>query len=116
MEDQPSFQFGVEIELLVGSRKKIHANWKSLAKDLSKRLQKAGIANHVNDSNDKSPDNYREWSVVQEVTIPSQPAKSLCTSSSFTSFSSNFTNHPQSASNSSPQSTQYTPTGARTLK
>ncbi|KAB5559575.1 putative amidoligase enzyme-domain-containing protein [Coniochaeta sp. 2T2.1] len=80
MEDQPSFQFGVEIELLLGSRKKQHVNWKSLAKDLSKRLQKAGIANHVNESNDKSPDNYREWSIVQEVTIPSQPAKSLCIS------------------------------------
>ncbi|KAB5513312.1 putative amidoligase enzyme-domain-containing protein [Coniochaeta sp. 2T2.1] len=77
MEDQPSFQFGVEIELLLGSRKKTHANWKSLAKDLSKRLQKAGIANHVNESNDKSADNYREWSIVQEVTIPCQPAKSL---------------------------------------
>ncbi|OIW22811.1 hypothetical protein CONLIGDRAFT_694734 [Coniochaeta ligniaria NRRL 30616] len=77
MEDQTSFQFGVEIELLIGSRKKTHGNWKSLAKDLSKRLQKAGISNHVNEGNDKSHDNYREWSIVQEVTIPSQPAKSL---------------------------------------
>lgn len=80
MDDQNSFQFGIEIELLLGSRKKTHPNWKSLAKDLSKRLLKAGIANHVNDSNDKSPDNYREWSIVQEVTIPSQPGKNLCTS------------------------------------
>lgn len=80
MEQQNSFQFGVEIELLMGSRKKAHASWKSLAKDLSKRLEKAGISNHVNDGNDKSRDNYREWSIVQEVTIPSQPAKSLCSS------------------------------------
>lgn len=78
MEQQPSFQFGVELELLLGSTKKTHASWKSLAKDLSKRLHKAGIPNHINESNDQSPDNYREWSIVQEVTVPSQPAKSLC--------------------------------------
>ncbi|KAK3334223.1 putative amidoligase enzyme-domain-containing protein [Cercophora scortea] len=77
MTDQNSFQFGVEIELLMGSRKKAHSNWKSLAKDLSKRLLKAGISNHINESNDKSQDNYREWSITQEITIPSQPAKSL---------------------------------------
>ena len=78
MEGHNSFQFGVELEFLLGSRKKVHHNWKSLAKDLSKRLQKAGISNHVNDGNDKSWENYREWSIVQEVTIPSQPAKNLC--------------------------------------
>ena len=78
MEEQDFFQFGVEIELLIGSRKKTHANWKSLARDLSKRLAKAGIANHVNEAGDKSRDNYSEWSIVQEVTIPSQPGKSLC--------------------------------------
>jgi hypothetical protein len=76
--EETTLQFGVEIELLLGSRKKSHASWKALAKDLSKRLAKAGIANHINDSNDKSPDNYREWSIVPEVTIPSQPNKGLC--------------------------------------
>jgi hypothetical protein len=78
METSSPFQFGVELELLLASRKKTHSNWKSLAKDLSKRLQKAGIPNHINETNDTSPDNYREWSIVQEVTIPSQPAKNLC--------------------------------------
>ena len=76
--EETTLQFGVEIELLLGSRKKSHGSWKALAKDLSKRLAKAGIANHINDSNDKSPDNYREWSIVPEVTIPSQPHKGLC--------------------------------------
>lgn len=83
MEEQHSFQFGVEIELLLGTRKKVHSSWNPLAKDLSKRLQKAGISNHVNEGNDKSQDNYREWSIVQEVTIPSQPAKNLCTPTFF---------------------------------
>jgi len=78
MGDQSSFQFGVEIELLLGSRKKSYSSWSSLAKDVSKRLSKAGINNHINESNSKSYDNYREWSIVQEVTIPSQPAKNLC--------------------------------------
>jgi hypothetical protein len=78
MDEENSLQFGVEIELLLGSRKKAHPNWKALAKDVSKRLIKAGIANHINDNNDKTADNYREWSIVQEVTIPSQPGKNLC--------------------------------------
>ncbi|KAK4173735.1 putative amidoligase enzyme-domain-containing protein [Triangularia setosa] len=75
----PTLHFGLEIELLLGPRKKgsSHSSWKSLAKDLSKRLTKAGIPNHINDSNDKSPHNYREWSITQEVTIPSQPGKNL---------------------------------------
>ena len=76
--DQGSFQFGVEIELLLGSRKKHHPNWKSLAKDLSKRLLSAGIGNHVNEGNDKSSGNYLEWSITQEVTVPCQPDKNLC--------------------------------------
>ncbi|KAM7195402.1 putative amidoligase enzyme domain containing protein [Rhypophila sp. PSN 637] len=77
MATQNSFQFGVELELLLASRKKSLPNWKALARDLSKRLAKAGIANHVNEGNDKSRANYREWSIVQEITIPSQPAKNL---------------------------------------
>ncbi|KAK4198034.1 putative amidoligase enzyme-domain-containing protein [Triangularia verruculosa] len=77
--EPPTLHFGLEIELLLGPRKKgaSHSSWKSLAKDLSKRLAKAGIPNHINDSNDKSPHNYREWSITQEVTIPSQPGKNI---------------------------------------
>ena len=37
-----TFRFGVEIELLLGNRKKTYPNWKTLAKDVSKRLAKAG--------------------------------------------------------------------------
>ena len=73
-----SFQFGVEIELLLGCRKKIYSNWKSLARDVNKRLLKAGISNHVNEGNEKTKENYTEWSIVQEVTVPNNPAKNLC--------------------------------------
>jgi len=75
---QGSYQFGVEIELLLGGRKKSHPSWTALAKDLSKRLAKAGISNHINDGNSKTRENYSEWSIVQEVTIPNQPAKNIC--------------------------------------
>lgn len=78
MSVQSSLQFGVEIELLLGSRKRAHSSWKGMAKDLSKRLAMAGISNHVNEGNDKSQEQYAQWSIVQEVTIPSQPAKGLC--------------------------------------
>lgn len=73
-----SLQFGIEIELLLGGRKKAHSSWKSLASDLSKRLTAVGIANHVNEGGDKAVEHYREWSIVREVTIPNQPAKGLC--------------------------------------
>lgn len=77
-----SLQFGIEIELLLGGRKKAHSSWKSLANDLSRRLAAAGIANHINDGGDKAVEHYREYSIVREVTIPNQLAKGLCTMSS----------------------------------
>lgn len=77
-----SLQFGIEIELLLGGRKKAHSSWKSLANELSRRLAAAGIANHINDGGDKAVEHYREYSIVREVTIPNQLAKGLCTMSS----------------------------------
>ncbi len=72
-----SLQFGVELELLIGGRKKAFTTWKALAEDVSKRLLKAGIRNHVNHGRSKTAENYREWSIVPEVTIPSQPGNNL---------------------------------------
>lgn len=73
-----SLQFGIEIELLLGGRKKAHSSWKGLANDLSRRLTLAGIANHINDGGDKAVEHYREYSIVREITIPNQLAKGLC--------------------------------------
>lgn len=78
METPNSLQFGVEVELLLGNRKKTFSSWTSLAKDVSKRLAKAGICNHVNAGGSKAAENYIEWSIVQEITVPDQPAKNLC--------------------------------------
>lgn len=75
---QISLQFGIEIELLLGGRKKAHSSWKGLANDLSKRLTAVGISNHVNDGGDKAIEHYREYSIVREVTIPNQLGKGLC--------------------------------------
>ena len=75
---QKSFRFGVEIELLLGCRKKSYNNWKSLAKDVSKRLLKAGIANNVHEDGERKEQEYLDWSIVPEVTVPSNPAKNLC--------------------------------------
>ncbi|KLU91224.1 hypothetical protein MAPG_09746 [Magnaporthiopsis poae ATCC 64411] len=72
------FYFGVEIELLMGSKKSKHSTWKSLAAEVAKKLAKAGIDNHINESGDKSPEVYTKWSIAPEVTIPGQPAKGLC--------------------------------------
>ncbi|KAH6660836.1 putative amidoligase enzyme-domain-containing protein [Truncatella angustata] len=77
MANHLSFFFGVELELLIGSRSKTHKTWKSLAAEVSTKLRKAGLANHVNEGNDKAIEHYEEWSIVQEVTVPSQPGKNL---------------------------------------
>jgi hypothetical protein len=70
-----SLQFGLELELLLQCKKKTYSSWKALAKDVSKRLAKAGIGNHVEDSTDQD---YTEWLVTQEITIPSQPSNNIC--------------------------------------
>jgi hypothetical protein len=75
-----SFLFGVEIELFLGSRKQKNPTFKSLAEEVNKRLTKAGIANHIKASNDKSASKYRKWSLVQEVSIP--PSHDHCKSRS----------------------------------
>ncbi|KAI0020900.1 putative amidoligase enzyme-domain-containing protein [Xylariomycetidae sp. FL0641] len=77
MASDLTFQFGVEIELLLGSRTKNHKSWKSLATELSVKLHDAGIPNHLNESNVKSAENYHEWSITQEVTVPMQAGKNL---------------------------------------
>ncbi|GAB1320938.1 Amidoligase enzyme [Madurella fahalii] len=64
-----TFQFGIEIELFLGSRKQKSPTFQSLAEEVSQKLRKAGISNHIQQSNDKSAGKYRKWSIVQEVSI-----------------------------------------------
>jgi hypothetical protein len=67
------FRFGVEVELLLESPGRKHKSWESLAKDLSKRLARAGIRNRVDDSS-----HYTEWSIVREVTVQDPAGRNPC--------------------------------------
>ncbi|KAM0281808.1 hypothetical protein ACHAQH_003297 [Verticillium albo-atrum] len=67
-----SLAFGLEIELSLVSSKK-YSSWSTMAKDISHRLSKKGVHNQVTEEPDHA---YQVWSIVQEVTIPSLPAKS----------------------------------------
>lgn len=69
-----TLHFGVELELLVSSRGKTHKTWHALAAEVSAALSRAGVANHVRDAG--AFEDYTEWSIVQEVTIPS--GKGVC--------------------------------------
>ncbi|OHW98540.1 hypothetical protein CSPAE12_02766 [Colletotrichum incanum] len=71
MADYQSFNFGFELELSLNSSKK-HKTWLSMAQDTGARLAKKGVNNHVKE---KVDGNYRKWSLVQEITIPQDPAK-----------------------------------------
>lgn len=74
MSSYQVLNFGFELELSLNSSKK-HKNWLSMAHDTSSRLAKKGVSNHVKE---KVDGNYRKWSIVQEITIPQNPAKNNC--------------------------------------
>ncbi|TLS20921.1 uncharacterized protein PpBr36_10866 [Pyricularia pennisetigena] len=74
MQTYRKWSFGVEIELLLGSKKK-HSSWKSLATQVSERLNRAGLDIFVNDHKDKSARVYQTWSISPEITIKEDAAK-----------------------------------------
>ncbi|EHA48169.1 hypothetical protein MGG_10956 [Pyricularia oryzae 70-15] len=74
MQTCREWAFGVEIELLLGSKKK-HSSWKGLATQVSKRLNRAGLDVFVNDQKDKSARVYQTWSISPEITIKEDAAK-----------------------------------------
>lgn len=78
MQTCREWAFGVEIELLLGSKKK-HSSWKGLATQVSKRLNRAGLDVFVNDQKDKSARVYQTWSISPEITIKEDAAKGHCT-------------------------------------
>lgn len=78
MQTCREWAFGVEIELLLGSKKK-HSSWKGLATQVSERLNRAGLDVFVNDQKDKSARVYQTWSISPEITIKEDAAKGHCT-------------------------------------
>jgi len=71
-------RFGVEIEVLTGSKASSHMEWALTARELGKELKDIGIPNHVIEDHRKDHDDFTEWSVQQEVTIPNQMMQNKC--------------------------------------
>ncbi|SPQ26212.1 80c3a84f-0908-4a1c-90ec-bb7be036d371 [Thermothielavioides terrestris] len=62
-----SFQFGVEVEVLLESCKRNHRMWEDLAEFLSKLLRNAGVGIRVGASK-----KYEEWTIVPERSVQDQ--------------------------------------------
>jgi hypothetical protein len=73
-----TFRFGVELEILTGSRANHHMEWYLTADELSIELTKLGLKNHVNQDHNKAMEKYNDWSIIQEVTVINQMMKNLC--------------------------------------
>ena len=71
-------RFGAELEVVTGSRSNAHTDWNHTANELSKELEKKGVRNHVNHSDDKVEEDYSEWSIIQETTVTSHPKINRC--------------------------------------
>ncbi|ORX92743.1 putative amidoligase enzyme-domain-containing protein [Clohesyomyces aquaticus] len=65
-------RFGAELEVVTGSKANEHMEWHLSARELSKELNDVGVKNHVNEDHSKDAEDYREWSIIQEVTITNQ--------------------------------------------
>ncbi|KAK0734680.1 hypothetical protein B0T26DRAFT_737254 [Lasiosphaeria miniovina] len=66
----PDFRFCVELGLVVRSRTYKHASSAGVEEEISARLAKSGIANHVTGTKAES---QTEWTVAKDLAIPSHP-------------------------------------------
>ncbi|AEO58219.1 hypothetical protein MYCTH_2118656 [Thermothelomyces thermophilus ATCC 42464] len=75
--DQPGLRFGVEIELVVKSKSRNHADFRSLAMEICLHLEKSRIPSHVACLSQKADvtKSYQKW--IQNSTLPSNPAENL---------------------------------------
>jgi hypothetical protein len=78
MADALKFRFGAEIEVLTGSKANEHMEWYLTANELSEELTSIQLKNHVNYDHNKAAEDYTEWSLQQEVTIPNQMMQNRC--------------------------------------
>jgi len=79
MSHSTEIRFGVEIETRKGSKAHNHQDWLLLASDVSQELARARIPNHINKQlTDKWDENYQEWSLIKDTTIPNFPRQSSC--------------------------------------
>jgi microcystin degradation protein MlrC len=73
-------RFGVEIELVVRSKNRTHATFEGLASEICQHLTKAKISSHIGDLSQKADatETYQDWTIIQDLTLPSAPAENLC--------------------------------------
>lgn len=71
-DDIPDFRFCVAIGLVFRSRKRDHKTATGLEDEISDKLTRAGIANHIS-SDRATPVSSREWSISSELSIRSRP-------------------------------------------
>jgi hypothetical protein len=73
-------RFGAELEVLTGSQSQHHMEWYLTAGEISRELGQWQVKNHVNSDHNKDAEDYTEWSIIQEVTIPNQMMANKCKS------------------------------------
>jgi len=71
-------RFGAELEVVTGSRTESHMEWRIVAAVLGKELAAIGINNHVNQDHKDQGESYKEWSLIQEVTISNLMMQNRC--------------------------------------
>jgi hypothetical protein len=68
----PDFLFCVDLGLLVRSRNIQHTGVYTLMDEVSARLRDVGLKNHIH--YDGARENHKDWTLVEDKTIPTQPA------------------------------------------
>lgn len=70
-------RLGVDIETRTGSKTLNHQDWLLLASDVSQELARARNPNSINKQvTEKWDENYQEWSLIKDTTIPNFPRQS----------------------------------------
>ncbi|KAL2262487.1 hypothetical protein VTK26DRAFT_1168 [Humicola hyalothermophila] len=69
----PDFRFCVELGLVIRSRRRDHTDASSLEEEISSRLTRAGIPNHIARDRTTIPLSSHEWTIAPELCIRSRP-------------------------------------------
>ncbi|KAH6842466.1 putative amidoligase enzyme-domain-containing protein [Chaetomium sp. MPI-CAGE-AT-0009] len=70
-------RFGVEIELIVKSKTKTHADFLDLASEIQGHLNAAGVSSHIGDVLQKSKEKYQDWTITEDLTLTSAPQRNV---------------------------------------
>ncbi|KAK3295090.1 putative amidoligase enzyme-domain-containing protein [Chaetomium fimeti] len=73
----PALRFGVEIELIVKSKTKTHADFPGLALELQTHLAAARVSSHIGDVLQKDKEKYQDWNITEDITLTSAPQRNV---------------------------------------